>query len=101
MTDTFKRMEDMNKDHEILKPNSNVISQSFSVLIRTFRLRFKLTQKGLASKAGVTVKTIYRSESGSGGITDKTYQKIFNALAITPEDMVDALSKSLMQRKKI
>jgi len=93
MTDVLKWMDEMIEEHEVLKPSGNVISQSFSVLIFAFRLKAKLTQQELADNAGVTVKTIHRAEGGSGGITDKTYQKIFDALAITPEDMADALSK--------
>ncbi|MED3918620.1 helix-turn-helix transcriptional regulator [Priestia aryabhattai] len=93
MTDVLKWMDNMAEEHEVLKPTGNVISQSFSVLIFAFRLKSGLTQQELADKANVTVKTIHRAEGGSGGIVDKTYQKIFDALEITPQDMADALSK--------
>ncbi|MGX2962116.1 hypothetical protein JNUCC23_23235 (plasmid) [Peribacillus sp. JNUCC 23] len=46
--------------------------------------------------ANVAVKTIHRIEGGSGGITDKTYEKVLGALNIGWEEAVIFLA----ERKK-
>lgn len=67
----------------------NVMSRNYSKIVFSVRIKKGLTQKQLASLANVSVKTIHRLESGSGGITDDTYSKVFEALDLTLKDVAD------------
>lgn len=72
-----------------LKPTVDGMSEIFADIIFSYRVRNGLTQKQLADKAEVSTKTIHRIEGGSGGITDKTYDKVFEALNIDPQEAIN------------
>ncbi|MGW6255151.1 MULTISPECIES: helix-turn-helix transcriptional regulator [Bacillati] len=81
-----------------LKPTSNTMSEGFADIIFSYRIRQGLTQQKLADLATVAVKTIHRIEGGSGGITDKTYEKVLKALDVDWEEAVTFLAE---RKKKV
>jgi transcriptional regulator with XRE-family HTH domain len=68
-------------------------SAELGKLVFAARIDRKLTQNQLAKLANVSSKTIHRIEGGSGGVTDRTYEKVFKALKITGDDLAEALKK--------
>ncbi|MEK4671542.1 helix-turn-helix domain-containing protein [Niallia sp. FSL R7-0271] len=93
-------MDLVNMGHDIVQniPELHDTFFSFSAslgkLVFAARMDKKLTQKELADKSGVAVKTIHRIEGGSGGVTDKTYQKVFTALKLSQDDLAEAFKKT-------
>ena len=75
------------KDIPGLRETFFSLSATFGKLVFATRVEQKLTQKELAEKAGVSPKTIHRIEGGGGGITDKTYDKVFRILGISNEEI--------------
>ena len=100
MADLIKLGNELINDIPDLKPTFFSISAVMGELTFASRMHNNYTQKQLADLAGVGVKTIYRIEGGSGGITDKTYQKVFNVLEITPEDIAEAFDKKKFIKQK-
>lgn len=94
--EAFSMANLVNLGHEIvenipeLKPTFSSIHSVFGELTFAARMEKKLTQKELAERTDVSVRTIQRMEGGSGGITDKTYEKVFTALEITNDDIADS-----------
>jgi transcriptional regulator with XRE-family HTH domain len=82
-----------------LEPTVQGMSEVFADIVFSYRVRNKLTQKQLADLANVAPKTIHRIEGGSGGITDTTYQKVFDALDIPFQDAVAFFFKTQGQRE--
>ena len=60
--------------------------------VAEWRERQMLTQKELAEKAGVSVFTVQRIESGRGGAHPSTGRKIAAALGVGPEELTDEAS---------
>ncbi|WP_026702365.1 helix-turn-helix transcriptional regulator [Salibacterium aidingense] len=63
------------------------ISAAYGNTIFSYRMDRDLTQKQLATMAGVGVKTIHRAEGGSSNLGVQTYEKIFRALGVPKEDI--------------
>lgn len=55
----------------------------------------KMTQKDLAEKAGVTMSTVWRLESGEVTPTLETLQKIAAALDVDPQSLLDGVPPPL------
>ncbi|WP_078598555.1 helix-turn-helix domain-containing protein [Evansella clarkii] len=62
------------------------IGATFGKIIFSYRMKRNLTQKQLAARAGIGIKTIHRAEGGSDNLGVQTYEKIFRALDIQPRD---------------
>ncbi|WP_175989245.1 helix-turn-helix domain-containing protein [Bacillus sp. Marseille-Q1617] len=60
-------------------------------IITLLRMKSRITQEKLASKAGVCTQTIKRLESGRGSVSEITCYKIFEALGVD----VPVLTKAL------
>lgn len=88
MTNLIDLGQQLNDDNSV--PN---ISEIFAEVIFAARVRQGLTQTQLSNLAGVSTKTIHRIEGGSGGITDTTYQKVFNVLDVNFNEVVTAYKK--------
>ncbi|MGN7397948.1 helix-turn-helix domain-containing protein [Peribacillus frigoritolerans] len=114
MTDLFKLGMELVKD--IPSPELHEkyfgISGVYARLVFGTRMEKGYTQQQLANLADVGVKTIHRIEGGSGGITDKTLDKVFSVLGIThddigeafkqtQDDVEEALKKNSINRKKL
>jgi transcriptional regulator with XRE-family HTH domain len=57
-------------------------------LLRTWRTRRFLTQKGLAEKVGVPYQTIQRWESGQSFPRPGHLQRLCAALEVTPDELL-------------
>lgn len=55
------------------------------------RMEKGLTQSELAKKADVGLKTISKAEGGAGNLGIETYDKIYNALQLTPAEVAEKL----------
>lgn len=83
-----------------LKPTFFSIPSVLGELTFAARMEKGITQQKLAEIARVGVKTIHRIEGGSGGITDKTYQKVFFALDLSADEIGEAFKKKSTRRFK-
>lgn len=63
-------------------------------LIRATRIERCLTQKELGNLCGMADSAIRRYESGRGNPTQKTLQRIANALGVPVSSLIDALNSS-------
>lgn len=76
------------KDKYIGQPNTlareayefELLSERIGRMIKTARLKRKLTQSQLGAKIGVQKSHISKLENGANNITLETIRKIFNAL---------------------
>lgn len=93
----YQLVEEIPELHETFFSSSAILGK----LVFATRVEQKLTQAQLAKLAGVGQKTIHRIEGGSGGVTDKTYDKVFNALRITQDDLGDAFKKKSTNRELV
>ncbi|MGV2623277.1 UNVERIFIED_CONTAM: helix-turn-helix transcriptional regulator [Halobacillus marinus] len=75
------------------------IGATFGKIIFSHRMSFDLTQKQLAERAGVGVKTIHRAEGGSDNLGVQTYEKIFEALGIQKRDYADVFKEAIANPK--
>lgn len=100
MTNLLNLGEQLAKQNPELLPTKTSLSEVFAEIIFSARVRAGLTQVKLAENASVTPKTIHRIEGGSGGITDTTYQKVFNALDIEISDLAEVFKKKSESLKK-
>ncbi|QQK79219.1 helix-turn-helix transcriptional regulator [Salicibibacter cibi] len=86
-------MDLVNYGHRVVKDIPELDDTFFSLsshlgkLVFATRLEKKLTQLELADKAEVSPKTIHRIEGGAGGVTDTTYDKVFDVLEISGEEI--------------
>ncbi|SDJ00929.1 helix-turn-helix transcriptional regulator [Natribacillus halophilus] len=86
-------MDLINYGYRIAKGTSEFDETFFSLsahlgkLVFATRLEKKLTQQELAEQAEVSPKTIHRIEGGAGGVTDNTYDKVFDVLEISGEEI--------------
>lgn len=93
MADLVNLGNELINDIPELKPTFFGIPSVLGELTFAARMEKKITQKELAKLANVGVKTIHRIEGGSGGITDKTYDKVFATLGLSHEDIATAFKK--------
>lgn len=71
----------------------------FGKVIFSHRVSKGYTQQELAKRANVGVKTIHRAEGGTSNIGIETYESIFKALDIAPEEYIEELSKVSSREK--
>ncbi|WP_186306510.1 helix-turn-helix domain-containing protein [Siminovitchia fortis] len=101
MSDLFKLGTELLKEI----PNPELQEKFFGIAGVHARLCFGArmekgyTQQQLADLAGVGVTTIHRIEGGSGGITDKILEKVFNALEVSHDDIGEAFKKKSVKIK--
>jgi len=77
-----------------LNPTGDSTSKGFADIVFSYRIRQHLTQRQLADKSEVGVKTIHRIEGGSGGVTINTLEKVLNALGIDYKEALDYLKEA-------
>lgn len=86
----FNRLTNKAKFLE-LHPEMNETFNSMAAIqgkvIFATRMEKGLTQKELADRADVSLKTISRAEGGSGNLGTQVYDKIYKALDLTPYDV--------------
>jgi DNA-binding XRE family transcriptional regulator len=83
------------KDIPGLHPTFVSMSACLGKLVFASRMEKKLNQSELAKLANVSPETIHLIEGGSGGITDKTYGKVFAALEISNADLAEAFNRGV------
>lgn len=88
----------LNLDHTIeeipgVKDTFDGMGAMFGKVIFSHRVNKGYTQQELAKKANVGVKTIHRAEGGTSNIGIETYETIFKALSIKPEEYMEELAK--------
>lgn len=62
------------------------IGATFGTIVFSYRMERNLSQKELAKRAGVSVKTIHHAEGGSYNLSFQMYELIFSALEIDKKD---------------
>lgn len=98
MADLVNLGNELVNDIPELKPTFIGIPSVLGELTFASRMEKGITQKKLSELADVGVKTIHRIEGGSGGITDKTYEKVFGALELSNNDIAEAFKKKFTKR---
>ncbi|AOM84406.1 helix-turn-helix domain-containing protein [Salisediminibacterium beveridgei] len=96
----LSRIEDISLEVPELDQQISGLGSVFGEIIFSHRMEKKLTQKELAHKSGLGVKTIYRAEGGSSNIGIVTYETIFKALDIEVSDYADLFHRSLLALEK-
>ncbi|WP_173918995.1 helix-turn-helix domain-containing protein [Halobacillus sp. Marseille-Q1614] len=76
------------------------IGAAFGKIIFSYRVNQQLTQKQLADKANVGVKTVHRAEGGTNNLGVQTYEKLFKALGINKEKYAEIFSEALKDQEK-
>ncbi|SIS48207.1 helix-turn-helix domain-containing protein [Salimicrobium flavidum] len=88
-------MKDLTSNHDVIKELPETEDFFYGIgtilgrLIFNRRRQVSLTQKELAEKAGVGLKTITRAEGGTGNLGVHTYEKIFRALGVSPREYAE------------
>jgi transcriptional regulator with XRE-family HTH domain len=98
MADLVNLGNELINDIPELKPTFFSLSSALGELTFAARMEKRITQLELAKLAGVGVKTIHRIEGGSGGITDKTYDKVFAALELSGDTIAESIKKKSINR---
>ena len=62
-------------------------------MLRTYRLKRKLTQEELAKNVGLDVRSIQRYESGAGKPSIKTLKRLILILNIKDKDVINYIKK--------
>jgi len=80
--------------HPDLHDNFYGLAAVYSIIIFSYRMDLAYTQKDLAQKAGVSLKTIARAEGGSGNLGTERYVEIFAALKLSISDVTKLLENA-------
>ena len=75
-------------------------SAALGKIVFAYRIREGLTQSQLAELAELGLKTIHRIEGGSSGITSTTYEKVFDVLKITLNELAEAFTEFKVDAEK-
>ncbi|MEK5071767.1 helix-turn-helix domain-containing protein [Sporosarcina sp. FSL K6-1508] len=68
------------------------IAALYGKIVFAQRMKLGLTQKELAAKANVSIKTIARAEGGTGNLGTENYDSIFGALELNMSDVAKLMS---------
>ena len=85
-------MKDLTRTEDIVKelPETEEFFHGIGAILGravfAARMEVSLTQKELAGKADVALATITQAEGGSGDLEVRMYDKLFQALGISPRD---------------
>lgn len=77
--------------HPDLHDNFYGLAAAYSTIIFSHRMKLAYTQKELAQKTGVSLKTITRAEGGSEKLGTEKYAEIFFALKLSISDVTKLL----------
>jgi len=77
--------------HPELKEKMEGLSPIYAKIIFANRMKHRLSQQELATRAHVGLKTITRAEGGFDNLSTETYDKIFLALGLDIKDLAEAM----------
>lgn len=81
----------MYQHHPQTKGHFEKISFQYSKVIFAKRIHLGFTQRKLAELSGVSLKTITRIEAGSTNVTVDSFEKVFDALEMTIQEVSKAI----------
>jgi len=83
------------KTPELYEALFNSVAARFGHLVFAKRMQTNLSQQHLAVEAGVTFETITKMEGGNSFVMMSDYQKVFNFLKVTNEELAQALTEEV------